>query len=500
MIVKNEEKYLHDCLISVKDVADEIVIVDTGSIDNTIKIAEEFRAKIFNFNWVNDFSVARNYALAQCTGNWIFYLDADERLDKSSIAELREIIKENERAAYYCSVKSYDSGESRDNSLRYPRLFFNTPEIRFEGKVHEQIEPSLIQNKYRIANSNVLIHHLGYDIPKEEQQKKALRNLKLLKEQYEQNQSAYDAFQIAQSYNVLGDIDNARQYFLIASENNKLHFSLRAQSYTSLALIAHLNNSAIDAENYIQTSIKLDNSQPYTYLLASKIALRRGSLKDAEERCKKAFQLNEKSLQLNEQSNLFVSLDPEEAIYYGLTLALQSQNRNNMNFYQKALAAFYSKKKNGIGIEKLAVMQKLFTCSLLNEKEELLFVKMCNKNTLNLLLILLSNNSNKQMALNLANKLFLKLPDNIDIQKAIAKLNEELGRIDEAIQLMEKLLEEEKYDAAVLFYLISFYLKIGTVEKIKPVIALLEKTYYNIPEVIARITTMKEKLLALKMI
>ncbi|MBK7632424.1 MAG: glycosyltransferase family 2 protein [Ignavibacteriales bacterium] len=78
MIVKNEERHLARCLSSVKDVVDEIVIVDTGSTDNTIEIAESFNAKIFHFDWVNDFSAARNFALTKCIGNWILYLDADE--------------------------------------------------------------------------------------------------------------------------------------------------------------------------------------------------------------------------------------------------------------------------------------------------------------------------------------------------------------------------------------------------------------------------------------
>ena len=75
MIVKNEENYLGGCLESVKDIVDDIVIVDTGSTDKTIEIAEKYGAKIFHFEWVNDFSAARNFALAKSTGDWILYLD-----------------------------------------------------------------------------------------------------------------------------------------------------------------------------------------------------------------------------------------------------------------------------------------------------------------------------------------------------------------------------------------------------------------------------------------
>ena len=73
MIVKNEEQYLHGCLKSVKDVADEIIIVDTGSTDSTKDIASSFGAKIYDFDWIDDFSAARNFALEKSTGDWILY-------------------------------------------------------------------------------------------------------------------------------------------------------------------------------------------------------------------------------------------------------------------------------------------------------------------------------------------------------------------------------------------------------------------------------------------
>jgi glycosyltransferase involved in cell wall biosynthesis len=90
MIVKNEEKYLKECLDSVKDIVGEIVIVDTGSTDNTQKIASEYGASLFQFEWINDFSAARNFALSKSKGEWILYLDADERITNES----RKIIQD----------------------------------------------------------------------------------------------------------------------------------------------------------------------------------------------------------------------------------------------------------------------------------------------------------------------------------------------------------------------------------------------------------------------
>ena len=85
MIVKDEENYLEQCLSSAKGLADEIIIVDTGSKDKTKEIAKKFNAKVFDFKWNDDFSAARNESLKHATKDWILVLDADESLSKESV-------------------------------------------------------------------------------------------------------------------------------------------------------------------------------------------------------------------------------------------------------------------------------------------------------------------------------------------------------------------------------------------------------------------------------
>ena len=141
MIVKNEEKHLTKCLSSVKDIADEIVVVDTGSTDTTLHIAREFNSSIFHFKWNNDFASARNFALSKCQSDWILYLDADEELNNNSIDEIQKIIHGN-LVAFNCIVKSLTANVSKFGLMKYPRLFPNDKRIKFEGKVHEQIPVS----------------------------------------------------------------------------------------------------------------------------------------------------------------------------------------------------------------------------------------------------------------------------------------------------------------------------------------------------------------------
>src|SRR5437868_2286617 len=92
LIVRNEARCLARCLESIQSVVDEIVVVDTGSTDDTVKIAGQFQARISHFSWLNDFSAARNFALGKTVGEWILALDADEQASPALRAELREFI------------------------------------------------------------------------------------------------------------------------------------------------------------------------------------------------------------------------------------------------------------------------------------------------------------------------------------------------------------------------------------------------------------------------
>ncbi len=109
MIVKNEEKHLVKCLRSVRDVVDEMIIVDTGSTDKTNDIAKVFGAKVFDFPWTGDFSAARNHSLEQATGDWILVLDADEVISARDFDELKAIIRKRSPspAAYSIVTRNY---------------------------------------------------------------------------------------------------------------------------------------------------------------------------------------------------------------------------------------------------------------------------------------------------------------------------------------------------------------------------------------------------------
>lgn len=196
MIVKNESKTLKDTLESIKNIADEIIIVDTGSVDNTIEIAKNYTDKIFSLDWVNDYSYARNYSLDKCVGNWVFYIDADEVIAKQSAQQFRNTIKlaGEKDGLLITKIINYgldDNGNKFEYIGQYPRIFRNIgfPLVHFFGRIHEQIGPSLINYNYEMKNTNLELIHSGYFKSKEEMNAKVKHNLQTLADHIQEDSS-----------------------------------------------------------------------------------------------------------------------------------------------------------------------------------------------------------------------------------------------------------------------------------------------------------------------
>lgn len=171
MIVRNEERNLQSCLDSVRELADEIVVVDTGSTDSSAHIAAHNGAKVIPFDFaVVDFAAARNKALAQATGNWILVLDADETLDRASF------VTPSDDAGYY--VERHNPA-----NIDYAvRLFPNRPEYRYRGRVHETIDASILAAGGRLRRSNIRVHHSANPDP-ENRRRKNHRYIEILKQE-----------------------------------------------------------------------------------------------------------------------------------------------------------------------------------------------------------------------------------------------------------------------------------------------------------------------------
>ena len=175
MIVKNEQEFLEQCLSSVKELVDEIVIVDTGSADKTKEIAQKFGAKIYDVPWENDFAKARNSAIRHATGDWILILDADEVIASADHARIKELIA-GDADGYYLIQRTYTNDSSAtgwqpadDYDKRYGgffkthliRLFKNNREIKYSQPVHESVKESIENMGGKLVKSTVPILHYG---------------------------------------------------------------------------------------------------------------------------------------------------------------------------------------------------------------------------------------------------------------------------------------------------------------------------------------------------
>lgn len=212
MIVKNEEKFIEDCLKSVQGIADEMVVVDTGSTDQTIEIAKSFGASIYNYNWTNSFANARNEAISHANGEWVLVLDADERLDATSKETVLKAIKSTSVDAYEVTFKNYSKDDSTTEvyTHRACRLYRNRPSYRYQGRVHERIIPAIQASGGKIAKLDVTIHHYGYQPQILKNRNKHERYIKLLREDLSENPNDIQClYNLGVAYSSSGDYQMA---------------------------------------------------------------------------------------------------------------------------------------------------------------------------------------------------------------------------------------------------------------------------------------------------
>lgn len=161
MIVRNERAVLERCLTSVRGLADELILVDTGSTDGTVELARALGAQVRQIPWPGDFSVARNVALADASGAWILVLDADEWLQPAAVADVRELVQRPPTAAFELIQRNIDAaGHEIPNAI--VRLFPRRPDVRFSYPIHEEVNASLVRCGVPIRATAIRIEHSGY--------------------------------------------------------------------------------------------------------------------------------------------------------------------------------------------------------------------------------------------------------------------------------------------------------------------------------------------------
>ncbi len=305
MIVRDEADCLADCLSSVRDIVDEMVIADTGSVDNTPEIARQFGAAVFSMPWRNDFAAARNAALDRASGDWALHLDADEVLDPEGAAIIRKTVDEDGcgadafevTLANYCddprawrwvpSPPDAPWARGRSGYLPVPliRLFRTRRGFEYREPIHENVTASIREGGGVIRPLPVLIHHYGYDPDETRRGRKAAVYLEIAR----QKASAYpDDPKARHDYGeqalACGDPVTAEAECRAALNLCPDYLPARFTLVTLLLNRGDLKEAEIQLRAMEKDGIDL----PHLHLALGAIALRRGSFETAAcrfERC-----------------------------------------------------------------------------------------------------------------------------------------------------------------------------------------------------------------------
>ena len=273
MIVKDESDHISDCLKSVNGLVDEIIVVDTGSTDNTPAIAESRGSSVYCFLWEDDFSAARNESLKHATGDWILVLDADEVIASIDHRKIRALLRQDTFFGFALDQRTYGNNPNFKNwrqssgdyieekafggyvSSSLIRLFRNNDRIRFAGSVHELVEPSFLKHGLPYKTTVIPIHHYGKVRDPSRLDEKARLYLKIGEMKAKANPISTKALaELGAQYLELVDYEKAAETFRKVVVQRPDH----PDSLVDLG-VANLRRGRFDAaESALQKAVNLD--------------------------------------------------------------------------------------------------------------------------------------------------------------------------------------------------------------------------------------------------
>lgn len=249
MIVKNEEELLAGCLDSIRDWVHEIILVDTGSTDRTVDIARQYGAKILHQPWTGDFSHHRNYSIEQATGDWIFIIDADERVFAEDVPLILRNVNQSEYDILSLNLYNvYRQATRRVTFANSVRFFRRELNLRYEGIVHNDL---VLPRDKAILRTRIRMEHLGYDLEPEKMKRKFERTRDLLQKQLAEDPdntfALFNYSELLRGVDPTIQTDNAREIIRAAGrvvqltapdDPNKRHLHLMCLNQMATAHLA----------------------------------------------------------------------------------------------------------------------------------------------------------------------------------------------------------------------------------------------------------------------
>jgi len=491
MIVKDEEKHLARCLSSVKDVADEIVIVDTGSNDKTLEIAGSFGAKIFHFDWVNDFSAARNFALSRCTCDWILYLDADEELNPGCIKEVNKY-KTHTPVGIYCTVKSLGSSSVNGSVMKYPRLFSNTPGVVFNGKVHEQIIDSLKKNKISLIDSEIEIIHHGYVLDEDGMREKKERNLSLLLSIDNNKASAYDKLKLIQTLISLEKYDQAETRLNKLIKNKILSGDNLSLAYYYMASVKFEMNDLSSALDYGLKANRTLKDKPELNYLIYLIYLRMNKVEEAKKYLLASIKTNKELLNNISSFKNENILDQTELYLRAIDLNIKLNNGNDACRMIEELSGLLSIEKEIDSKNIFSMFENLFLKFSLSYSDADLLGKLICSSHLSIVMDIVKSCNDNLALQEIINLMLQFFPHSALLYRNLALLFVNSNN-EKAIEIFNKSLEIES-DPSAYIHLIAIYISKNDYKKVIELFNNLQNRYSKNIQIKQKIDILREKL------
>jgi glycosyltransferase involved in cell wall biosynthesis len=237
LIAKDEEKNIADCIESVRKIVDEIVVVDTGSNDDTVPIAESLGAAVYQYPWDDNFSNARNFAIRHAKSEWLLLLDADEQVDQSGLDTIVTFINTTEMDGAYFRVRNYIGSYSPQDFTMHNalRLLRNNGKYQYRGAIHEQIVCDNLDYVTRFETLSVILNHYGYLDNEVAEKQKRERNMPILERELKENpDDVFVLYYLGNEYLALNQVKQALEYYLKSYQNAKKYHMVFAHLYLKM--------------------------------------------------------------------------------------------------------------------------------------------------------------------------------------------------------------------------------------------------------------------------
>lgn len=344
MMIKNEEKHLRECLQSLKfllnNIESELIIIDTGSTDNSVNIAKCFTDKVFFHSWNDNFSEMRNKVISYCTGEWVMVIDGDEVLENPT--EIINFIKSKNRKDFNTALLTVKNlTDEKDLSsfsvLSSPRLFRKDKDFYYEGVVHNQ---PIFKGPIIKLNSSLI--HYGYiSTDKELMERKFIRTVSLLKKELEREPlNFYYWCQLSVSYSMHNEYDKGMEYSIKAYEilkNNGLNSSEYIYVYMQLSYCYLMNKEYKKAIEICLEGINLKSGILDLYFYLAKSQMMTKEYKNAIKNYEEYLNISKNIEKFSDTNVSLHTLGKYEYAYYDLVIALKETEdyENAFNYCKK---------------------------------------------------------------------------------------------------------------------------------------------------------------------